>query len=251
MADVNKSKATNEMFSQREGGVWPAQQLLLHIGLHLSLYRKKPQKAFIMSLNASHMSCVYIRGKRVDIVQLAPKKCRCPSYHTRRRCGGRGTHAFSNRISNTFERCALHASLEVHTCVTCRRGVGNLLLLRLDEQYCFIRYYWRRTMELFVNQLFPLVIVVLVLTFKNTYMMFEDDVVLPIHLPFTLLPFSYIGSHKVVTNESSKHKWAELHVGRKHLWHLVPTFFVKSLIQIQGAKFSTLSFMLFFVALVQ
>ena len=72
MADVNKSKATNEMFSQREGGVWPAQQLL-HIGLHLSLYRKKPQKAFIMSLNASHMSCVYIRGKRVDIVQLAPK----------------------------------------------------------------------------------------------------------------------------------------------------------------------------------
>ena len=72
MADVNKSKATNEMFSQREGGVWPAEQLL-HIGLHLSLYRKKPQKAFIMSLNASHMSCVYIRGKRVDIVQLAPR----------------------------------------------------------------------------------------------------------------------------------------------------------------------------------
>ena len=118
MADVNKSKATNEMFSQREGGVWPAEQLL-HIGLHLSLYRKKPQKAFIMSLNASHMSCVYIRGKRVDIVQLAPQKCRCPSYHTR---SGRGTTSRQQSHFQYFWTMRTSCLLSTHMCDLSKRS---------------------------------------------------------------------------------------------------------------------------------
>ena len=74
-----------------------------------------------MSLNASHMSCVYIRGKRVDIVQLAPKNVDVLHIILDVVDGGRGTHAGSNRISNTFERCALHASF-THMCDLSKRS---------------------------------------------------------------------------------------------------------------------------------